>query len=344
VTIGDPSRSYDVLAGGGTTTLVIDPKTRELKHHLVSLSGSLQNCGGGATPWGSWISCEETLLGTDRFRDSSGVEHGGFAKNHGYCFEVFAAADELKESVPLVGLGRFIHEAVAVDPRSGIVYQTEDRAGAGFYRFVPNKREHLAEGGQLQMLAIRDRPQLDTRTGQKQGAKFGVTWVDIDDPDPAHAEDEDQSVYRQGLAKGGATFARLQGCWAGNGNIFFTTINAAGGRAGQVWKYTPSGNESGVLTFLYESSDVAWLDRPNNLCASLRGGLVLCENGGAEQFVRGLTSEGRIFDLARNMVPGFETQEFAGAAFSPDGQTLFFNLQTPGLTFAIWGPWASGSL
>jgi uncharacterized protein len=60
--------------------------------------------------------------------------------------------------------------------------------------------------------------------------------------------------------------------------------------------------------------------------------------------VRGLTPEGRVFDFARNIVPGFEMREFAGATFSPDGRTLFFNIQTPGLTFAVWGPWSEGAL
>ena len=79
---------------------------------------------------------------------------------------------------------------------------------------------------------------------------------------------------------------------------------------------------------------------------------MLCEDGDADQLVRGLTRDGRIFDVANNIVPGiaangepFTEFEFAGATFSPDdGQTLFFNIQTPGLTFAVWGPWENGAL
>ncbi|MCI0336582.1 MAG: PhoX family protein [Acidobacteria bacterium] len=344
VTIGDPKKSYDPMAGGGTTTLVIDPKTRELKRHFVSLSGSLHNCAGGPTPWGSWISCEETVLGTNKFKDPQGNDRGGFSKEHGYCFEVSASSNELKEAVPLPALGRFVHEAIAVDPKTGIVYETEDRGAAGFYRFIPKKKGKLSQGGRLQMLAIKDNPKYDTRTGQKGGAKFDVIWVDIDDPDPASATADAASVYKQGNDKGAAIFARLEGCWYGEGSIFFTATSGGDKRRGQIWQYTPRGNGDGLLTLLFESPDAQVLDGPDNLCVSPRGGLIICEDGGEEQFVRGLTAEGKIFDFARNIVSGFETREFAGATFSPDGQTLFLNIQTPGLTFAVWGPWNEGAL
>jgi secreted PhoX family phosphatase len=343
-TIGDPTKSYDPLAGGGTTTLVIDPKTREVKRHFVSLSGSLHNCAGGPTPWGSWITCEETILGPIKFKDTQGRDRGGFGKNHGYCFEVPAAYDELKIAAPLTAMGRFVHEAIAVDPRTGIVYETEDRGNAGFYRFVPNRRGKLAEGGRLQMLAIKNQPKFDTRQNQKPGAQYAAGWVDIDDPDPADFQTNESTIYTQGLNKGGATFARLEGCWSGAGSIFFTSTSGGNLRRGQVWRYTPKGKDDGALTLLFESPDAALLDGPDNLCVSPRGGLVICEDGRDEQFIRGLTPEGKIFDLVRNHIPGFENKEFAGATFSPDGQTLFFNAQSPGLTFALWGPWSNGAL
>ncbi len=76
---------------------------------------------------------------------------------------------------------------------------------------------------------------------------------------------------------------------------------------------------------------------PDNLCVSPRGALVLCEDGKNEQFLRGLTRQGQIFDLARNVISN--NSELAGATFSPDGKTLFFNIQRPGITIALWGPW-----
>lgn len=83
---------------------------------------------------------------------------------------------------------------------------------------------------------------------------------------------------------------------------------------------------------------------PDNLCVSPRGGLVVCEDGHNEQFVRGLTRQGQIFDFAQNVSPIHAGSEFAGATFSPDGQTLFVNIQTPGVTLAVWGPWQKGLL
>jgi secreted PhoX family phosphatase len=74
---------------------------------------------------------------------------------------------------------------------------------------------------------------------------------------------------------------------------------------------------------------------------SPRGNLVLCEDADDVVFLRGLTPQGQIFDLARAAIAD---SEFAGATFSPDGRTLFVNIQNPGVTLAIWGPWERGVL
>lgn len=350
VPLGDPAKAYDNLAGGGTTTLIVDPTTRQLIKDFVSLGGTHTNCAGGPTPWGSWITCEETILGTT----------AGFSKSHGYAYEVSAAADGQVTPVPLKGMGRFLHEAAAVDPATGTVYLTEDPGSAivtcGFYRFVPEEPGNLAAGGRLQMLAVKHRPNYDARTGQKAllGRRLLTRWVDIDDPDPVEAETDPSAVYKQGLAKGGATFARLEGCWSGNGHIFFNSTNGGDAGLGQVWQYRPVGHSNGHLTLLFESENIEVLDRPDNICVSPRGGLILCEDGSGEQFVRGVTERGEIFDFARNLVYNrdangnvimpLQANEFAGATFSPDGETLFFNIHIPGMTFAIWGPWEDGAL
>jgi hypothetical protein len=341
---GDGSQAYDGTAAGGTTTLIIDPKTREIVRDFASLNGTLQNCAGGPTPWGSWISCEETTLGRDKITDSTGRTRGGFEQSHGYCFEVPARSDQLVRATPIKGMGRFVHEAVAVDARTGIVYETEDAGSAGFYRFIPEKRGVLSAGGRLQMLAVTDHHKCDLRSGRKQGQTYDVHWVDIANPDPADAHSNPRGVYQQGFDRNGATFARLEGCWYGQGSIYFTSTSGGDKKLGQVWQYRPQGRDRGLLTLIYESSDANLLEMPDNLCVSPRGALVLCEDGRTEQYVRGLTLRGQIFDLARNLVPGYETREFAGATFSPDGQTLFVNVQTPGVTFAIWGPWKKGAL
>jgi secreted PhoX family phosphatase len=337
---GDAALAYDPKAGGGTTTLIIDPKTREIVKDFVSLNGTLQNCAGGPTPWGSWISCEETTLGNNLGKDG----RGGFAQKHGYCFEVVAGADGAAKAAPIAAMGRFVHEAIAVDARSGVVYLTEDRGAAGFYRFIPKQQGKLAEGGKLQMLAIVGRRQFDLRTGQKAGEPLDVNWLDINEPDPPDSENSGDAVYRQGFALGAATFARLEGCWYGGDSIYFTSTSGGDKRLGQIWQYTPQDKDKGKIKLIFESPEEAVLDMPDNICVSPNGGLLVCEDGHNEQYLRGLTRDGRIFDFAKNILPGYEGKEFAGATFSPDGQTLFVNIQTPGLTLAIWGPWERGAL
>ena len=345
---------YDEQAGGGTTTLVINPKTNELITHFVSLSGTLVNCAGGATPWGSWISCEETTRGETLHTDLDGIPAGGFKKPHGYCFEVRADANTNLPPVPLKAMGRFSHEAVAVDRRTGIVYLTEDsRPFCGFYRFLPKKPGHLAEGGKLEILAVKDKPNYNALTGQKTGVTLPVSWVLIDDPDPKSADVDEQSVFKQGAAKGAAQFRKLEGCLAdANGKIYFVSSSGGDAAGGQIWVYEPTTRDEGRLTLLFESPNRELLDMPDNISFHPKSKLLfMCEDGDytdngrlpRDNYVRILTPGGKIADFAKNIVKGFEMAEFAGATFSPDGQTLFVNVQQAGMTFAIWGNWKSFS-
>jgi hypothetical protein len=324
---------------------VIDPKTNTIVRDFVSLSGTLINCAGGPTPWGSWISCEETTLGQTERINSKGVKSGGFAKSHGYCFEVSAKADTNLQPVPLKAMGRFVHEAVAVG-KDGVIYQTEDADPCGFYRFIPRKNKKLAEGGTLQMLAIAGKPSYDTRTGQTAGTRFETNWVTIDNPDPIEADVDEAAVSKQGHAKGGAIFIRLEGCCADKkGRIFFTATSGGDQKAGQIWMYERRNRDSGYLTLLYQSENKDVLFMPDNICIRPKSDLLfVCEDGDypnmeSKNFVRILTSEGKMSDFARNVSKEFPRSEFAGSTFSPDGKTLFVNLQSAGATFAIWGDW-----
>lgn len=331
---------YDLLAAGGVTILELDPFTNQVLRDFVALSGTVRNCSGGVTPWGSWISCEETTTGA----------FARFPRPHGYCFEVHAAANDAVAAIPLRAMGRFLHEAVAVDPVTGIVYLTEDRPEAGLYRFVPYRPGQLAAGGVLQMLAIRERPRYDTRRGQVRGARLPVQWVDIGNPDPDNAEVDPSAVYRQGFANGGATFIRLEGATYTSGRIVFTATTGGNQGLGQIWELRvrnarsravgrgPRGAHE-TLTLLFESSSAAILKAPDNLCVSPLGSLVLCEDStGGNQYLRVFNPQGEVFDLAKNIMPGFEHSEFAGATFSPDGRTLFVNMYLPGLTLAVTVP------
>ena len=331
--------AYDPRAGGGTTTLVIDPVTREVIRDFVSLSGTTVNCAGGPTPWNSWISCEEFVIGPARSKNSLGQDQGEFEQHHGYCFEVRADADAPVNPIPLKAMGRFHHEAIAVDPATGIVYLTEDRETAGFYRFIPKRKGKLAEGGRLQMLAVEGRPKFKTRTQQKAGVPLKAIWVDIPDPDPPDAEQDILAVYKQGLASGGATFARLEGCLYGNGRIYFDSTSGGDKSMGQVWEYVPTGKDSGTLTLLFEPTEPSLLNMPDNLCLNRNGNVVICEDNGVSVHLRVMNQEGRFGTLAKNIVPQYDNREFAGVTMSPDFKTLFVNIQIPGMTFAIWGPW-----
>ncbi len=339
---------YDETSGGGTTTLVINPKTRQMVRDFVSLSGTLINCSGGPTPWGSWISCEETTLGPTVRTSTTGIKTGGFLRPHGYCFEVAASANSAVSPVPLTAMGRFVHETVAIDKKSGFIYLTEDYSPGGFYRFIPNRNKRLAEGGTLQMLSIQGKPGFDTRRGQKQGTSFAASWVTIDNPDPPEADIDPIAVFKQGKAKGGATFARLEGsCSDDKGSIYFVSTSGGDNGGGQVWHYSPQKKDEGRLTLLFESPSREILDMPDNICLRPKSKqLFICEDsdyvgegGTPDNFVRILTPGGQIADFAKNISASFPKSEFAGSTFTKDGKTFFVNLQGAGATLAIWGDW-----
>jgi secreted PhoX family phosphatase len=377
--LGDRSAAYDPTAYGGTTTLVYDEHRRELVQDFISLNGTTVNCAGGISYRRRyWLTCEETVGGPD-----SAALAARFAKRHGYLYQtpVERGPDELEVAVPIVAAGRFSHEAVAVDQRTGIVYETEDPGsglGAGFYRYTPDDPDDLTAGGVLEMLAIAGQPQVDLREGRTRGEPLAVQWVRIDVPDPQLARASDpRSTFNQGWAKGAAKFNRLEGCWEDEGTIFFVStsggdakngdVNAADGYAegfGQVWAYRP-GAGGGTLTLLYESPDGAEMDSPDNLTVTPRGGLIACEDDASSAYLDthplspdlehvnrliGLTQAGEAFEFAVNLLNG---SELAGACFSASGRTLFFNIfgyasfENPpieGMTCAVTGPWRRGPL
>jgi secreted PhoX family phosphatase len=325
--------AYNPEAGGGTTTMVFDPDAGWWLESYGSLGGTLRNCAGGPTPWNTWLTCEET------FSTTAG-------KRHGYVFEV--ASEGKGNPEPYRAMGRFNHEAVAVDPATGHVYETEDRGDASLYRFVPAVPGDLSKGGRLEALRI-GTATYDTRPdGEK--AYGTVSWVPVDDVDPVL-----DTVRHQAQANGAAVFSRLEGAWYGNDRIYVITTDGGPARQGQVFELDPATDEFRVL-FASPGSEV--LNAPDNMCVSPRGGLVLCEDGGGTEYVHGLTTDGEIFRFAANNVdlrggtagknvPAADHtgSEWAGSVFEPkNGNWLFVNIQTPGVTFAITGPWARGAL
>lgn len=335
----DPALVYDVGTTGGpclggTTTMVYNTRTGRVDRSFLSLVGTLRNCAGGPTPWNSWITCEETVERAD----------WRLAKDHGYCFEVPAmVTPALVKAVPLKAMGRFNHEAVAVDPASGIVYETEDRSDGLIYRFLPRRAGQLAAGGRVQALGMREHARMDTRNWKERlvhpRSTFEVTWVDLDNVDSP----DDDLRYR-GFEKGAARFARAEGMWYGRTAVYFACTNGGFKKKGQIWRYRPSRYEGepderhvpGRLELFIEPDDGAFVENADNVTVTPWGDLILCEDGSGEQYLVGVTPAGQLYKFARNAMG---RSEFAGATFGPDGATLFVNIQNPGLTLAVTGPW-----
>jgi secreted PhoX family phosphatase len=340
---------------GGTSTIVFDTKQQKVVREYLSLAGTIRNCAGGPTPWGSWVTCEETVIRKGFNAQKNALLNafgGGFTaeQDHGFNFEVPASVEpRLAEPIPLKAMGRFNHEAIAVDPATSIVYQTEDRGDGSLYRFIPNTRgdgkAKLSDGGRLQALAIKGSPSRDTRNWDENlplisvGQTFKVEWIDLDDVESP----EDDLRYRA-FDAGAARFARGEGMWYGDGSIYFACTSGGRKEIGQIWKYTPSHAEGesdetvspGTLELFIEPNDSKLIENADNLTVAPWNELCVCEDRGSRTArIISVTSDGQPFVFAACHLKS----ELAGATFSPDGSTLFFNAQKSGLTFAVTGPW-----
>jgi secreted PhoX family phosphatase len=319
---------------GAVTTLIYDTKKKKLISQHLSLVGTIVNCSGGVTPWGTWISCEENC------ENSGNV----CLLNHGYAFEVPVSIEPtIIKPVPLRSMGRFTREGIAVDPKSNVIYQTEDKTDSLFYRFIPVTPEKLTDGGKLQCLSVVKKPQLDTRNWKVQkippGEIFNTYWIDLENPDTP--EDD---LRLRGREEGAAIFASGEGIVYQDGAVYFSCTNGGTEAKGQIWRYFPSlyeGTEkekesSGKLELFVEPNDPDILDHPDQLAVAPWGDLFVCEDGDGDQHVIGITPERKFYRFARNAM---DDSELAGVCFSPDKTTMFVNNMLSGLTFAITGPW-----
>jgi secreted PhoX family phosphatase len=356
--IGDPDLAYDVT-GGGTTTLVFDTADESLKDSWVSLGGTVSNCAGGVTPWGTWLSCEEGTVSPDRFdlpvsgrQASWGINNARLP--HGFVFEV--PAEGVARPEPIVDMGQFYHEAVTFDDRTGTAYLTEDlNPRAGMYRFIPHVPGELLQGGQLQMMRVDGGRDMHNKL--VLGEELPVEWVGIPDPQKGFTDNsrEGDGVVTQGLAAGGSRFMSLEGCTCIDGHVYFTCKYGGRSKAGYVYQYDI---DRELLWLVYESPGHHVFSGPDNIIMSPRGSLVLCEDrvsGNTKaQNIAGLTSTGELFRFCQ-VNPGLDGNygghdlattalhsEWAGVTFSGDGQWLFANIYRPGFTVAITGPWQNG--
>ncbi|MBM4760932.1 alkaline phosphatase PhoX [Bacillus sp. B15-48] len=297
-------------AAGGTTALIVG-QNHEVIQEYVTSSGTIRNCAGGASTWGTWLTCEETR-----------------SMGHGFVFEVNPLDPENEMSrTPIRDMGYFSHEACAVDPATGIWYLTEDNNPSFLYRFTPHDRSQtlgsLQKGGILEAAAIDELPTNSASTFNN-GQKFGVVWKRVN---PERAKDDARGL-------GCIQFKRLEGAFFSAGVFWFDDTNAGDGNLGRVYRYFPATN---TLELFYESTDKNDLEMPDNIAMTPWGDLWIAEDGPGNDRIIGLTPEGNVYTFAENTLNG---SEFAGPTFSPDGNTFFVNIQTPGITLAIWGPFS----
>lgn len=335
---------YDQRGSGGCSNLLFDALNGRWLASYMSISGTSTNCAGGITPWGTWLTCEET---TDTY---NGVTHG-------WIFEVPGFGNA--KPVPIKAMGRRAHEATATDPVTGYVYITEDAGtSSGFYRYRPNTYGKLLDGGVLEMLKVKNIPQANLVGSYPDGTTWDVEWVTIDQPEVINPRN-----YTQGFNKGAARFARLEGCWYDTGLVYFTSTSGGIVSGGQVFHYDPRRE---TLSLIFESrNNTHHPVMPDNMTISPRGGILLCEDRGGISRLMGLSQAGDVFEFGRNNMVLSETDvavihnlfpgtagrinpndyigaETCGACFYD--RWLFVNIQTPGVTFAITGPWNEGIL
>ncbi len=336
---------YDPAAPGGTTGIVVNLEDRTEISDFVTSSGTLNNCAGGATPWGTWLTCEE-----DR------------TTGHGYVFEVDPNDPENELSrTPILGMGYFSHEAVDIDPATGIAYLTEDDfrgaivgtdqevvedytsneinpatglPGTGsrvsfLYRYIPINMSQeagaLQEGGTLQVLTIDEGPDYNMDLAFP-GNRFQIVWKDVDPAEP-HESAEDLQAAR---------FGRLEGAYFAGDAFWFDDTIGGEARLGQIFRYLPRSN---TLELFYEGTEPGNMESPDNVVVTPWGDLWFAEDeaidGDFKNRVMGITPDGQVYPFASCRL---NDSEFAGPTFSPDGNTFFVNFQNPGITFAIWGP------
>ena len=332
--IFDRGHEGQAPALGGTSTLVYDTRTGETVRQFLSLAGTIRNCAGGPTPWNSWLTCEEdTMKANDRY-----------LHDHGWVFEVPAEVNPgLANPEPVREMGRFYREAVAVDPDTGIVYMTEDLGDGLLYRYIPNVPGELRQGGRVQALAFDEGPQLDIRNWESAAFEVGraapVHWVDLDD-----LANPDDDIRHRGREQGAAFLARAEGIAYGDGHVFIACTSGGQNREGQILRYTPSpaegtdgeGERPGTLQLFAEPNDTNILENCDNIAMAPWGDVVIAEDASTHPRLSLINPSGVITHLGRNSK---SNSELAGPCFSPDGSTLFVNIQHEGVTLAITGPW-----
>ncbi|TAK68999.1 MAG: DUF839 domain-containing protein [Actinomycetota bacterium] len=366
---------YDAGApdAGGCTVTGLD-RGGHAWGQWVGISGTVNNCAGGATPWGTWLTCEQdTVRAGDSWEGDEVTGSGTYEKDHGFVFEVVPGGPASQDPTPIKAFGRFAHEAVVVEPSRRRVYLTEDASKPNglFYRWSAPDGVTLSRGvaahlrassGRLEAMQVRlddgsVLPDLSYITSAQLGRPFDVRWVDVPD---RLAKD---TPTREQLLPGTDVTAskKLEGLWGDERGVYVVASYAyaeadlpadATKHNGQVWFYDYRAQTLTLVTYFphqasTEAADPAVrytdlsFDGPDNVTVTPWGSLILAEDGVGASHVLSATPGGPTYAVARNQIEvDGEFSEFCGPHFSPDGTHLFVNIQGPGLTVAIAGPWS----
>ena len=348
---------YDpgALDAGGCTVITTDAHGRNLGEY-VGIAGTSTNCAGGPTPWGTWLTCEETETKAGSSWSGNG-KSGTYQKDHGYVFEVFH--DGRKVPAPIKALGRFAHEAVAIDAAQKHVFLSEDASGPNglFYRWTAPRGFRIGPGlaGRLRevdgvlaamQIILPDGsvlPDVAYLTSAQLGQPFAVRWKEVPDRDAKVTSVRKQ--FKDGEVTRGKKF---EGVYVVNSFAFSDGDLPADAvpHDGMVWFYDYRAETIQLVNYFphqaaAETGEAApyvdlQFDGPDNVTVTPWGSLVLAEDGLGASHVLSSVPGGATYAIARNML---NDSEFTGPTFSADGKVLFVNMQTPGYTFAITGPW-----